>query len=186
MKRRRTNKRADADTRDLAPLLEAVDASQVELRRAEEQLERMTGELLSATRELHDLRAELRRHADRAESLLHSLNAVLSSVPLPLLVIDDKLRVSVLTPRAARLLGTDGSELEGRPIEEIGIRDSVDALGRAVLACSNGNGHSRRLTLAVNTPQGRRVRCRATLSPVPLENERRVMVVLEELARARR
>ena len=117
----------DAANEDLTSANEEIQSSNEELQSINEELETSKEELQSSNEELNTVNEELRNRIQELGKLSDDLANLLKSASMPMLMIDNELRIRRLTTSAERLFGFQPGDI-GRPILDIQTRLSMDDL----------------------------------------------------------
>ena len=126
----------DAANHELTSANEEIQSSNEELRSINEELETAKEELQSSNEELSTLNEELQNRNQELSRLSDDLSNLMSSTTIPILLLDNDLRIRRMTPTAESLLGIRPGDL-GRPIGDFRLRLSVEDIespAREVLA----------------------------------------------------
>jgi two-component system CheB/CheR fusion protein len=117
----------DAANQDLTYANEEVRSSNEELQSINEELETSKEEVQSSNEELNTVNEELQSRNQELNHLTDDLTNLLSSTTIPILMLDNDLRIRRITSVAESLLNVRGGDI-GRRIGEIRMRLSVDNL----------------------------------------------------------
>ena len=117
----------DAANQDLTTANEEIQSSNEELQSINEELETSKEELQSGNEELNTVNDELQNRNQELNHLTDDLANLLSSAAMPILMLDNELRIRRITPPAEHLLNIRSSDI-GRPIGDIRMRLSMDDL----------------------------------------------------------
>ncbi|MFL6353522.1 MAG: CheR family methyltransferase [Bryobacteraceae bacterium] len=141
----------DARNQELTSAYEEIQSSNEELQSANEELETAKEELQSTNEELQTLNDELRSGNLALLDATNDLSNLLTSVNIPVLMLDGDLCIRRFTPPAERLMYVRPSDL-GRRITEIRLnlkidhieailQDVLDTLGTKELEVQDQQGH---------------------------------------------
>lgn len=125
----------DAVNQDLTSANEEIQSSNEELQSINEELETSKEELQSSNEELNTVNAELQSGNQELSRLSDDLANLLSSASIPILMLDNDLRIRRITPAVERLLNVRSTDV-GRPITEIRLQlsvENIEPLVRGVL-----------------------------------------------------
>ena len=117
----------DAANQDLTTANEEIQSSNEELQSINEELETSKEELQAGNEELNTVNDELQNRNHELSRLTDDLANLLSSAAMPILMLDNELRIRRITPPTERLLNIRSSDI-GRPIGDIRMRLSMDDL----------------------------------------------------------
>jgi two-component system CheB/CheR fusion protein len=115
----------DAANQELTSANEEIQSSNEELQSINEELETSKEELQSTNEELNTVNEELQNRNLELSRLGDDLTNLLSSTTIPILMLDNELRIRRMTPVAETILNLRPSDL-GRPIGDIRMRLSLD------------------------------------------------------------
>lgn len=117
----------DSANQDLISANEEIQSSNEELQSINEELETSKEELQSSNEELNTLNEELQTRNLELNRLGDDLTNILSSTTMPILMLDQELRIRRVTPAAEQLLNIRSRDI-GRPIGEIRLRLNIEDL----------------------------------------------------------
>jgi two-component system CheB/CheR fusion protein len=117
----------DAANQDLTSANEEIQSSNEELQSLNEELETSKEELQSSNEELNTLNEELQNRNRELSRLGDDLTNLLSSTTIPILMLDQELRIRRVTATAEQLFNVRSGDI-GRPIGDIRMRLNVDDL----------------------------------------------------------
>ncbi len=117
----------DSANQDTTSANEEIQSSNEELQSINEELETSKEELQSSNEELNTLNAELQDRNRDLRRLGDDLTNLLSSTTLPILMLDNELRIRRMTTAVEPLLNIRSGDI-GRPITDIRIPLNVDNL----------------------------------------------------------
>jgi two-component system CheB/CheR fusion protein len=125
-----------AEQQDGREALEAAHeemlSSNEELQSTNEELQTAKEELQATNEELLTVNEELEQRSREASRLGDDLGNLLTSVKIPIVMLERDLRVRRFTPAAARLLHLTAGDV-GRPLTDVAPRLRIDDLGGLVL-----------------------------------------------------
>lgn len=125
-------------TQELAATNEEMVSANEELQSINEELESAKEELQATNEELTTVNDELRHRNRELDLVANDLVNVLESVEIPVIIVDEALRVRRFTPRVrevASLLPTD----VGRPIDDVKLRIDVNDLTERIRGVIEAN-----------------------------------------------
>jgi two-component system CheB/CheR fusion protein len=125
----------DAANQELTSANEEIQSSNEELQSTNEELETSKEELQSSNEELNTVNEELQNRNHELIRLSDDLANLLSSTTIPILMLDNDLRIRRSTSSAERLFNIRQSDV-GRPIGDIRLRlseEDLDAMVRRVI-----------------------------------------------------
>jgi two-component system, chemotaxis family, CheB/CheR fusion protein len=117
----------DSANQDLTSANEEIQSSNEELQTLNEELETSKEELQSSNEELNTLNEELQHRNRELGRLGDDLTNLLSSTTIPILMLDQELRIRRVTETAGQLFNVRSGDI-GRPIGDIRMRLNVDDL----------------------------------------------------------
>lgn len=115
----------DAANQEFAVANEEIQSSNEELQSINEELETSKRELQSANEELNRVNIELQNRNQELGRLSDDLTNLFSSTTIPMLMLDNELRIRRITPVAETMLNIGQGDV-GRPIRPIQMKLSVD------------------------------------------------------------
>jgi two-component system CheB/CheR fusion protein len=116
-----------AASRELSSAYEEIQSSNEELQSINEELETSKEELQSSNDELNAVNEVLENRNQELSGLTNDLTNLLSSAAMPILLLDNDLRIRRATNAAERMLGLQPGDF-GRPIGQLRMGLSVDDL----------------------------------------------------------
>jgi two-component system CheB/CheR fusion protein len=117
----------DSVNQDLTSANEEVQSSNEELQSINEELETSKEELQSSNEELNTLNEELQARNRELNRLGDDLTNFLSSATIPILMLDQELRIRRVTPAAEQLLHIRSGDI-GRPVGDIRMQLNIEGL----------------------------------------------------------
>jgi len=121
----------EATNQDLRAANEEILSSNEELRSTNEELQTAKEEIQATNEELSTINDELYRRNAATARISDDFQNLLSSIPIPILMLEQDLRIRRFTPTAASLFNLLGSDV-GRPFNNINYRLRVDKLEQHV------------------------------------------------------
>ncbi|WPB82008.1 chemotaxis protein CheB [Archangium violaceum] len=118
-------------TDELATLNEEMVAANEELQSTNEELLSAKEELQSTNEELSTVNDQLRNRNQELDQVASDLVNVLSSVEIPVIIVDLKLRVRRFTPTASDIASFIPDDV-GRPIDDLKLKLKVDELSSRI------------------------------------------------------
>lgn len=115
----------DAANQELTSANEEIQSSNEELQSINEELETAKEELQSSNEELSTLNEELQNRNKELGHINDDLSNLMSSTTIPILLLDNELRIRRMTAVSESLLGLQQSDL-GRPLGDLRLRLSVE------------------------------------------------------------
>ena len=142
----------EATNEELKSANEEIESSNEELQSTNEELETAKEELQSTNEELTTLNEELSNRNIEMLQVNSDLNNLLSSVHIPILMVDNTLNVRRATPTARSLFNIKDTDI-GRPLRELKpninvpdleklLRDVIDTLSIRERNVQDEQGHS--------------------------------------------
>jgi two-component system CheB/CheR fusion protein len=98
---------------------EELQSLNEELQTAKEEIQSANEELATLNQELHDRNGQLARSNEEIQRGLDSANALIDTVPQPLVILDRELRVEKANAAFFRALRTSLTDTHGRPLSEL-------------------------------------------------------------------
>jgi len=119
----------DTSLEEVRASYEELQSTNEELQSTNEELETAKEELQSVNEELTTVNDELEQRNDQLRSALDDISNILASVNLPIVILDDELRIRRFTPGTEEILHMIPSDV-GRPITHIALKVSIPDLGQ--------------------------------------------------------
>jgi two-component system, chemotaxis family, CheB/CheR fusion protein len=141
----------DSANQDLTSANEEIQSSNEELQSINEELETSKEELQSSNEELNTLNEELQNRNRELNRLGDDLTNILSSTTIPILMLDQELRIRRVTPAAENFFNVRSSDIS-RPIGDIRmnliiedleliVRRVIETLNAEELELQDSEGH---------------------------------------------
>ena len=122
----------EATAEELRAANEEIQSSNEELQSTNEELQTAKEELQSTNEELVTLNEEVANRNDELSQAISSVHNLLSSIDIPIVLLDGKLRIRSFTPPAERVLKVIAGDI-GRPIKELTLGIHVPDLQQRIL-----------------------------------------------------
>ncbi|MBD1915245.1 MULTISPECIES: chemotaxis protein CheB [Cyanophyceae] len=126
----------EATNQDLRAANEEILSSNEELQSTNEELQTAKEEIQATNEELSTINDELYRRNTETTRISDDFQNLLSSIHIPILMLEDDLRIRRFTPTAATLFNLIPGDV-GRPLGNINHRLAVDDLEAHILAVIN-------------------------------------------------
>ncbi len=126
----------EATNQDLRAANEEILSSNEELQSTNEELQTAKEEIQAANEELCTINDELYRRNAETTRISDDFQNLLSSIYIPILMLEDNLRIRRFTPTAAALFNLIPSDV-GRPLSDINHRLALTDLESRILAVIN-------------------------------------------------
>ena len=143
---------------------EELETTNEELQATNEELETMNEELESMNEELETVNGELQRRSVQLDHANRSTQAILSSIPTGLVVLDEQLRVRAWNRGAQDLWGLRGDEVEGEAFVGLDIGLPVHDLKASLRKCLADPAARADIVLDCRDRVGHDIRCRVSMS----------------------
>lgn len=121
----------ETSNEELSSANEEVQSSNEELQSINEEMETAKEELQSTNEELATVNDELGTRNQDMDQSNNDLNNIISSINIPLVILDIDQRVRRFSPQAEKLLNLIGGDV-GRPFSDIKTRINVENLGATI------------------------------------------------------
>jgi len=121
----------EAMNEELRSANEEIQSSNEELQSTNEELETAKEELQSGNEELTTLNEELENRNDELAQVNNDLINLLASVDIPIVMLDDELRIRRFNPGAQKVLNIIAADI-GRPIRDLKLSLRIDNLEELV------------------------------------------------------
>ncbi|MEA5448808.1 chemotaxis protein CheB [Leptolyngbya sp. CCNP1308] len=126
----------EATNQDLRAANEEILSSNEELQSTNEELQTAKEEIQATNEELSTINDELYRRNNETTRISDDFQNLLSSIHIPILMLEGDLRIRRFTPTAAEIFNLIPSDL-GRPLSDINHRLAVTDLDAQILAVIN-------------------------------------------------
>jgi two-component system, chemotaxis family, CheB/CheR fusion protein len=123
----------EAANAELRAANEEAQSSNEELQSTNEELETTKEEIQSANEELTTVNDELRNRNRELSSLSSDISNILSSLEMPIVIVDGELRLRRFTPSSNRVIRLIPSDA-GRPLADVKLRVDVPDLDQRILS----------------------------------------------------
>jgi two-component system, chemotaxis family, CheB/CheR fusion protein len=121
----------EAMNEELRSANEEIQSSNEELQSTNEELETAKEELQSSNEELTTLNEELENRNEELAQVNNDLINLLASVDIPIVMLDDELRIRRFNPGAQKVLNIIAADI-GRPIRDLKLSLRLDNLDELV------------------------------------------------------
>ncbi|OBG18428.1 chemotaxis protein CheR [Mycolicibacterium celeriflavum] len=159
-----TNEELETTNEELQSTIEELETTNEELQSTNEELETMNEELQSTNDELHTINDTLHERSRELDEAKSSMDALVDSIHLGLVVVDREMRVAVWNRGCEELWGLRAEEVVGSGLNSLDIGFPTDAvkplIGRAFV---DAESTEETVVEAVNR-RGRPTRVRVTCS----------------------
>ena len=162
----RANRELETAYEELQSTNEELETTNEELQSTNEELETMNEELQSTNEELHTTNDELRIRSDDLNQANTFLESILSSLRGAVVVVDAELKVLAWNPVAEEYWGLREEEVRGRNFLGLDIGLPTERLKQPLRASIQGARESAALTLDAVNRRGRAMKCHAAVSPL--------------------
>lgn len=161
---------------------EELETTNEELQSTNEELETMNEELQSTNAEMQTINTELSRRTEELKQANMSLNSILGSLRVGVLVVDRSLKVQEWNRQAQELWGLRADEVRGQPLMDLDIGLPAQKLKGTIHACMSGESQHQEAVLDATNRRGKRMSCQVFCAPLlsPEREIQGVIVVMEE------
>jgi two-component system CheB/CheR fusion protein len=161
---------------------EELETTNEELQSTNEEMETMNEELQSTNAEMQTINTELSRRTEELKQANMSLNSILGSLRVGVVVVDRSLKVQEWNRQAQELWGLRADEVRGKPLMDLDIGLPVEKLKGTIHACMSGESPHQEAVLDATNRRGKRMSCQVICSPLlsPEREIQGVIVVMEE------
>jgi two-component system CheB/CheR fusion protein len=161
-----TNEELETTNEELQSTVEELETTNEELQSTNEELETMNEELQSTNEELHTINDDVRHHSSELERVNGLLEAILTSLPGGVVVLDRELRVTAWNGQSTELWGLRRDEALGRGFLTLDIGLPVDVVRQPIRRCLAGETSVARVTADATNRRGKAIRCEVTCLPL--------------------
>ena len=160
--------RQDLETmrEELETTNEELETTNEELQSTNEELQTMNEELQSSNEELRTMNDELLRRGDEVNQVNAFLDSILASLRGSVIVADSNLVVQVWNDKAADLWGLRAEEVHDKSLFNLDIGLPLDRLQQPIRECLKGEPLQEGIVLEATNRRGKRISCRATVTPL--------------------
>ena len=182
-----TSEELETTNEELQSTIEELETTNEELQSTNEELETMNEELQSTNDEQQEVNDELARRGHELDLANAYLEAVLSSVEVAVIVVDQNLRVLLWSDHAAELWGLRTDETSGSVFSELDVGLPVEDLVAPIRSCFDAETRVE-LEISAHDRRGRMLDCRVRIVPFRLGSsaDAAVTMVIDERARGPR
>ncbi|HEV8441244.1 MAG TPA: CheR family methyltransferase [Methylomirabilota bacterium] len=161
-----TNEELETTNEELQSTVEELETTNEELQATNEEHETMNEELQSTNEQLRTMNEQIHGRTLQLKQANLLLEAILSSLGSPAIVLDRDLSVLMWNRKTEDLWGLRSNETRGRPLTSLDVGFPVAQLLQPLRECLGGADGARDLTLDCTDGRGRKIRCRAALAPL--------------------
>ncbi len=161
---------------------EELETTNEELQSTNEELETMNEELQSTNEELETMNDELRQRELQLNHVNGFMEAILTSLRVGVILMDEALRIQVWNTRSEDLWGLRADEVRGQHLLNLDIGLPVDQLKPALRSCLSEEPKPQELTLDARNRRGRSICCKINCIPLHRRNDRMkgAIILIEE------
>jgi len=160
-----SNEELETTNEELQSTNEELETTNEELQATNEELETMNEELQSTNEELQTMNDELRQRTEDLNKVNAFLEAVLASMRVAAVAVDDNLTIQLWNSKAADLWGLRSEEVIGTFFLNLDIGLPVEELKTPIRKVLQGLSDSDTVVLDATNRRGMGFRCRVSISP---------------------
>ncbi len=140
----------------------------------------MNEELQSTNEELQSINEELRDRTEEVNRVNAFMEAILTSLRMGMVVVDNRLSIQLWNSGAANLWGLLAEEVQGSFFFDLDIGLPVDELRTPIRACQNGVSEYQEVVLNAINRRGKTIRCRVVCTSLIVANQQQGVILLME------
>jgi two-component system, chemotaxis family, CheB/CheR fusion protein len=145
---------------------EELETTNEELQSTNEELETMNEELQSTNEELETMNDELTLRTSELDRVTGSMESILTSLGLVVVVVDSGQRIRLWSGLAQELWGLRPDEAEGHHLQSLDIGLPVEELKPALKACLEGDSDGEQVEADAVNRRGKPIRCKVSCMPL--------------------
>lgn len=159
-----TNEELETTNEELQSTIEELETTNEELQSTNEELETMNEELQSTNQELETVNIALRTRNQEFDEVNAFLEAIMSSLPGGVIVLDKDLRIIHWDKKSEDFWGLRGDEVSGQNFLNLDIGLPVEKLKKAVNACLKRDAPCDDIILLAKNRRGQVFNCLVTIN----------------------
>lgn len=165
-------------SQELETAYEELQSTNEELETTNEELETMNEELQSSNEELQTTNEELRQRTEELNRVTVFMEAILTSLRIGMVVLDNRLSIQLWNGRAEELWGLRAEEAIGHFFFDLDIGLPVQELREFIRTCQIQNRDEHETVLNAVNRRGKAIRCRVICTPLIVENQQQGVILL--------
>ena len=173
-----TNEELETTNEELQSTNEELETTNEELQSTNEELETMNEELQSSNEELQTTNEELRQRTEELNRVTVFMEAILTSLQISMVVLDNRLSIQLWNGRAEDLWGLRSEEAIGHFFFDLDIGLPLQELREFIRACQTGNHDEHEIILNAINRRGKAIRCRIVCTPLIVATQRQGVILL--------
>ncbi|MBW4650378.1 MAG: PAS domain-containing protein [Kastovskya adunca ATA6-11-RM4] len=174
-----TNEELETTNEELQSTNEELETTNEELQSTNEELETMNEELQSSNEELQTTNEENRNRTKELNRINAFMEAILTSLRLGMIVLDERLSVQLWNSSAEKLWGLRSDEAEGRFFFDLDIGLPLEQLREKIRTCQLGKATEAVVVEAINR-RGKTIHCRVICTTLMVNNQAQGVILLME------
>ncbi len=174
----RSSQELETAYEELQSTNEELETTNEELQSTNEELETMNEELQSSNEELQTTNEELRQRTEELNRVTVFMEAILTSLRIGMVVLDNRLSIQLWNGRAEELWGLRGEEAIGHFFFDLDIGLPVQELREFIRTCQTRNQDEHEIVLNAINRRGKAIRCRVICTPLIVANQRQGVILL--------
>ncbi|MFB2980137.1 CheR family methyltransferase [Microseira sp. BLCC-F43] len=173
-----TNEELETTNEELQSTNEELETTNEELQSTNEELETMNEELQSSNEELQTTNEELRQRTEELNRVTVFMEAILISLRIGMVVLDNRLSIQLWNGRAEELWGLRSEEAIGHFFFDLDIGLPLQELREFIRACQTRNHDEHEIVLNAVNRRGKAIRCRLICTPLIVINQQQGVILL--------
>jgi two-component system CheB/CheR fusion protein len=177
-----TNEELETTNEELQSTVEELETTNEELQSTNEELETMNEELQSTNEELETVNEELRLRGGELGRSNVFLSAILRSVPLGVVVMNEELHIELWNDVATDLWGLRHDEVHGKHFFGLDIGLPVEKLRQPIASVMESGDHTNEVQLEATNRRGRNINVRVSLARIGADSQhgRGIIMLMQE------
>lgn len=173
-----TNEELQTTNEELQSTVEELETTNEELHSTNEELETMNEELQSSNEELETINDEVRVRSEQFNQASAFFQAVISSLPASIIVLDSEMGVLAWNRRSEEVWGLRASEALGKHFMNLDIGLPLEQIRPAIRACLNGEAAKGVIAVTTTNRRGKQIPCEVLCTALSRLNEGAKGVIL--------
>ncbi len=174
----RSSQELETAYEELQSTNEELETTNEELQSTNEELETMNEELQSSNEELQTTNEELRQRTEELNRVTIFMEAILTSLRIGMVVLDNRLSIQLWNGRAEELWGLRSEEAIGHFFFDLDIGLPLQELREFIRTCQTRNHDEHEIVLNAVNRRGKAIRCRVICTPLIVANQQQGVILL--------
>ena len=174
----RSSQELETAYEELQSTNEELETTNEELQSTNEELETMNEELQSSNEELQTTNEELRQRTEELNRVTIFMEAILTSLRIGMVVLDNRLSIQLWNGRAEELWGLRSEEAIGHFFFDLDIGLPLQELREFIRTCQTRNHDEHEIVLNAVNRRGKAILCRVICTPLIVANQQQGVILL--------